>query len=194
MKRTRALARVGFIALLCTSVPVTVACGGGGKEAHHPLPKAGDMPEGGEWTGVYFSTTYGYLHLVKEGATVSGRWRNAAGDKWGEMSGEATGNLFLFDWKENKIGMVGPSASTTGRGYFVYTRPPGENVNDEIKGEWGLGSERTGVSWTAVKQRNMKPDPASVMPDETQKLEGGGWDESKKKSGGDSDSKDDGWN
>jgi hypothetical protein len=170
MKRTQRLARIGLVAILAASVPVVVACGGGGKEASH---------------------------LVKEGATVSGKWRNAAGDKWGEMSGEATGNLFLFEWKETKIGMVGPSATTNGRGYFVYTRPPGNNVNDEIKGEWGLGSERTGVSWSAVKQRNMRPDPNSVMPDETQKLEGGGWDESNKKKsggGGDSDSKDDGWN
>jgi hypothetical protein len=61
-------------------------------------------------------------------------------------------------------------------------------VNDELKGEWGLGTEYTGVSWTAVKQRNVTPDPNSVMPDETQKAEGGGWDESKKKSGGSSES------
>ena len=57
----------------------------------------------------------------------------------------------------------------------------------QIKGEWGLKDEFNGVSWTAVKQRNMTPDPNSVMPDETQKAEGGGWDESKKKSGGDGD-------
>jgi len=185
------------VALLSIPLVSTVACGGSGKEAHHALPKSGDMPEGGEWTGVFSSTTYGYLHLVKEGATISGKWRNAAGDKWGQMSGEATGNLFLFDWEEHKIGMVGPSATTTGRGYFVYKRPPGDLVNDEIHGEWGIGSERTGVTWDAVKQRNMKPDPSSVMPDETQKLDtGGGWDESnkKKKSGGDSDNSGDGWN
>jgi hypothetical protein len=135
--------------------------------------------------------------VLQEGATISGKWRNSPGDKWGEMHGEATGNLFLYEWAETKIGMVGPAAKTTGRGFFVYTRPPGDNVDDEIKGEWGLGSERTGVAWTAVKQRNVKPDPNSVMPDETQKLEGGGWDGEKKKKSGGGDKggdKDDGWN
>jgi hypothetical protein len=194
---SRGIARFSALVALSVLVPAVVACGGGGKTETHALPKAGDMPESGEWTGVFFSPTYGHLHLVKEGATISGKWRNSPGDKWGEMHGEATGNLFLYEWAETKIGMVGPAAKTTGRGFFVYTRPPGDNVDDEIKGEWGLGSERTGVAWTAVKQRNVKPDPNSVMPDETQKLEGGGWDGEKKKKSGGGDKggdKDDGWN
>ncbi|MBM4364193.1 MAG: hypothetical protein FJ104_16055, partial [Deltaproteobacteria bacterium] len=59
--------------------------------------------------------------------------------------------------------------------------------NDEIRGEWGLGEEWTGVLWNAVKQRNMLPDLKSVAPDETQRIEGGGWDDQKKSpSGGDS--------
>ena len=153
------------------------------------------MPEGGDWTGVYFSATYGHLHLVKEGSSVSGKWRTSAGDKWGEMHGDATGNLYKFEWKETTIGMVGPSATRSGLGYFLYTRPPGDNVNDEIKGEAGLGNEQTGVPWTAVKQRNMRPEPESVVPDETQKVESGGWDDEKKKSGGGGkDDKSEGWN
>lgn len=196
MVGTRGITRLSLLACLVLPLSATTACGGAAKGEAHSLPKAGDMPDGGEWTGVYFSPTYGHLHLVKEGASVNGKWRNAAGDKWGEMHGEATGNLFLFDWEETKIGMVGPSAKTTGRGYFQYTRPEGTLVNDEIHGEWGLGSERTGVTWSAVKQRNMKPDPNSVMPDETQKVEGGGWDDEKKKShgGGDTGGKSDDWN
>jgi hypothetical protein len=191
----RGITRLSVLLALSASAPALVACGGGGKPATHGLPKAGDMPDGGDWTGVFFSPTYGHLHLIKEGASVGGKWRNAAGDKWGEMHGEATGNLFHFEWTETKIGMVGPSARTSGRGYFVYTRPKGDIVDDEIKGEWGLGKEQTGVSWTAVKQRNVKPDPNSVMPDETQKLEGGGWDGEKKKGGGDKGSdKSEEWN
>lgn len=194
---SRGIARLGSVVALSISVPAIVACGGSSKPETHALPKAGDMPEGGDWTGVFFSPTYGHLHLVKEGASANGKWRTTAGDKWGEMHGDATGNLYLYDWTETKIGMVGPAAKTTGRGYFVYTRPPGDNVDDEIKGEWGMANERTGVVWTAVKQRNQKPDPDSVVPDETQKLEGGGWDDEKKKKSGGGDkggSKDDGWN
>src|SRR5260221_1069594 len=106
---SRGITRLGLLVALSALLPGVVACGGGKTEAHS-LPKAGDMPEGAEWTGVYFSPTYGHLHLVKEGSSVSGKWRNATGDKWGQMHGEATGNLLHYEWEETTIGMVGPSA------------------------------------------------------------------------------------
>ena len=180
-------------------LPAVSACGGSAATtATHSIPKPSDMPEGGEWTGVYYSPTYGNLHLIKEGASVSGKWRNTAGDKWGQMSGDVTGNMLKFEWKETRIGLVGPSATSAGRGYFQYVRPAGENVNDELHGEWGLGMQFTGTPWNAVKQRNAKPDPESVMPDETQKSQGDNWDRPKRPPGqSDKDkSKDssDGWN
>jgi hypothetical protein len=134
--------------------------------------------------------------VVKEGSAVSGAWRNAAGDKWGLLHGEATGNILHYEWEETTIGMVGPSAKKKGRGYFQYVRPKGDNVNDEIHGEWGLGNEVTGVVWTAIKQRNAKPDLKSVVPDEAEKQGEGNsnWDESKKPSGGGDDKKSDDWN
>jgi hypothetical protein len=190
---SRTLPRLGLLVALVAPVPFVAACGGSTTEAK-ALPKAGDMPEGAEWTGVYFSPTYGHLHMVKEGSAVSAKWRNASGDKWGALHGEVTGNLLHYEWEETTIGMVGPSAKKTGRGYFQYVRPMGDNVNDEIHGEWGLGHEQTGVTWTAVKQRNSKPDLDSVMPDETQKVEGGGWDDEKKKKSGGGDQKSDDWN
>jgi hypothetical protein len=190
---SRTLPRLGLLVALVAPVPFVAACGGSTTEAK-ALPKAGDMPEGAEWTGVYFSPTYGHLHMVKEGSAVSAKWRNASGDKWGALHGEVTGNLLHYEWEETTIGMVGPSAKKTGRGYFQYVRPKGDNVNDEIHGEWGLGHEQTGVTWTAVKQRNSKPDLDSVMPDETQKVEGGGWDDEKKKKSGGGDQKSDDWN
>jgi hypothetical protein len=180
----RRLSHLGLLVALGLGSAVSVGCGGSKGEAAHPVPKAGDMPEGGDWTGVFYSPTYGDLHLLKEGANVQGAWRTANGDKWGEMHGEANGNLYKFEWKETTIGMVGPSATKTGKGYFQYIHPPGDNVNDEIKGEWGLGSEQTGLPWSATKQRNRNPDLKSVVPDETQKVEGTNWDESKHGGGG----------
>ncbi len=194
---SRGMVRFGIIAALSAPLFTVAACGGAANSAAQSIPKAGDMPEGGDWTGVFYSPTYGYLHIIKNGTTISGKWRTAAGEKWGELHGEVTGNLFSYEWKETRIGMVGPSATTSGRGYFVYVHPAGKNVLDEIHGQWGLGQEQTGVSWDAIKQRNMKPDPDSVVPDETQSIQGGGWDQKKKKPGeGDSDSSSsgDGWN
>jgi hypothetical protein len=149
-------------------------------EAKAPEVKPGNMPEAGEWTGVYYNPVFGHLHLVKEGNTISGKWRTTAGDKWGELSGEVVGDLLRYQWQEHVIGAVGASAGTGGHGYFRYVVPKGTNVDHEIHGEWGLNAEEAGQKWDAIKQRNQKPDPTSVMPDETQSVSGDSWDESKK--------------
>lgn len=139
--------------------------------------KAGEMPADGNWRGVYYSPLYGYLHLISDGSSVSGKWRTAAGDKWGEMNGKVDGDLFRFTWKEHRIGMFGPNATTEGNGYFKYVVPKEENADHELHGEWGLGESDAGNPWKVVKQRNMDPEPDSVMPDEAQSsIKGGDWD------------------
>jgi hypothetical protein len=158
--------------LLCASLLATGAVVGCSKP---PPPttanvKAGDLPPAGDWSGVFYSPLYGHLHLVKEGNSVSGRWRTAGGDKWGELHGEVTGDLLKYKWVEHKIGMVGPGATTEGHGYFKYFVPAEENANHEIKGQWGLERSEVGNQWEAVRQRNMLPDLASVKPDETERV------------------------
>lgn len=168
----RALARVSQLALcgalLGGALALPVAC-------KPPPPttanvKAGDLPEGGDWSGVFYSPLYGYLHLIKEGDVVSGKWRTTNGDKWGELHGNVTGDLLKYKWVEHRIGMIGPGSTTEGHGYFKYYVPPGENENHEIKGEWGLEKSEIGNRWEAVRQRNMLPDPSSVAPDETERV------------------------
>jgi hypothetical protein len=186
----RAMLRRSFVQLFVTlfALAVVAGCGGGGRDAKFADVKPGDMPSGGEWTGVYYSPVYGFLHLVQEGDTASGAWRTGAGDAWGEMSGKVNGNLFKYEWTEHKIGMVGPSATTKGRGYFKYSIPR-EDDPHEIAGEWGLESDEVGNTWKATKQINVRPDPKSVRPDEVEgRVEGGGWDDSqqpKPQEGGD---------
>jgi hypothetical protein len=181
---TQSIVALALVAPLAVGI---AACnqGGGPKVAS---VQAGDLPEGGEWTGVYYDQTNGYLHLVKEGDTISGKWRTTAGDAWGELSGKVTGDLLKYEWKEHKIGMVGPSATRSGRGYFKYSEPKKGEAH-EIRGELGLGTDETGMKWAGVKQANMKPNPNSVMPDEVEgRGVGGGWDNepTKPKGGGDS--------
>lgn len=166
---------------VCLGLTALAGCGGSAPPPTHAMVKAGDLPEGGDWTGVFYSPLYGHLHLIKEGTSVSGRWRTTAGDKWGELHGEVTGDLLKFDWVEHKIGLVGPGATSEGRGYFKYVVPPGENVNHEIRGEWGLGRSEVGTRWEAIRQRNMLPDFKAVAPDETEKVNlPDEWDESPK--------------
>jgi len=125
--------------------------------------KAGAMPEGESWTGVYFHPVFGYLHLQEEGSNVVGRWKRTDHSHWGEMSGTSNGNVLHYTWKEHKVGMVGASATTHGKGYFVY-KVNKENIG-ELDGEFGLNDSEVGSSWKNVKQVRMPPDLKSIGGD-----------------------------
>lgn len=182
---TRKLSQFALLlGLIVLVVPPLAACSGGQKEvktADHVKP--GTMPDGGEWRGVYYDQVYGFLHLTVSGNAVQGAWETEAGDKWGELYGEANGDLLKYSWTERTKGVVGPAAKSQGKGYFRYTIPkPGEP--HVIKGEWGLNENEVGHTWEALKQQNMEPDPKSVRPDEMESRVGAvGFDGAK----GDSD-------
>lgn len=150
---------------VAVALPLALAACGGGRDVKHANPKAGSMPEGAEWPGVYYSQLYGYLHLLSDGSSANGAWRTTAGDSFGELHGELDGNLLKYTWQERRIGAVGADSNRKGQGYFVYTIPKAGEAH-EIIGEWGLGEENAGNEWKAVKQKNMPPNPESVKPDE----------------------------
>ncbi|HQP33966.1 MAG TPA: alanine--tRNA ligase-related protein, partial [Polyangiaceae bacterium] len=142
MRKTTVLLAVFASALL--SLPlVTTGCGGSQGKPTTANVQPGSMPSGASWDGVYFNPVWGYLHLQQQGGNFDARWKRADESAWGEMHGTITGDIARFDWKEHKIGMVGPSATTKGRGYFRYTRPEGDNVDDRIIGHesnlWAMG-------------------------------------------------------
>jgi hypothetical protein len=169
--------RLVFTSLLVAPLALSVAgCGGGQDSVKTADVKAGKMPEKGDWAGVYYSPLYGYLHMITDGDSVTGAWRTAAGDAFGEMSGKTDGNLLKYEWKERRIGAVGADAVKQGKGFFVYSIPK-EDESHEIHGEWGLGQSDAGNTWDAIKQKNMPPDLKSVQPDEYEgRVSGGGWD------------------
>lgn len=170
------------LGLLVGGLSLALGCGGGNKvETAKVTPT--DMPEGADWTGVYFDSVYGYFHIVQEGKVISGKWIRPQKDKWGELHGEATGNVVKFTWTEYTIGAVGANAEKNGRGYFVYARPPGENVEDKFDGELGRGQSELGVKLSAIKQRNTNPDLGSIGGTGTKDLQGGDWDNEGKESG-----------
>lgn len=160
-----------------------LGCGPGGSDAKSANVQPGDMPEGGEWTGVYFSELYGYLHIVQDGNAISGKWLRTHKDRWGEVHGQVTGDVMHFEWKEYTVGLVGPNSMKSGRGYFKYSRPKGDNVDDEIKGEIGRGQDEVGDPWEAIKQRNVKPDLASIGGTGSGDIGGGDWDGENKEEG-----------
>jgi hypothetical protein len=150
-------------ALLFAAVTIVPGCGNSNPAPKLANVKAGAMPEGESWSGVYFHTLYGYLHLVDEGDNILARWRRADQSSWGELIGKRDGDLVRFDWVEHKVGLVGQAAESKGKGYFRYTS--GENNIAELKGQFGLDGDEVGAEWNCKKQQRMTPDPKSITGD-----------------------------
>jgi len=123
----------------------------------------GPMPAGESWNGVYFHPIYGYLHLVESGSRIVGRWKRTNQSHWGELNGTVSGNVLRYTWKEHQIGMVGPSATTQGKGYFVYKMD--EEGRPILEGQFGLNDNDSGSDWNNVKQARMRPDLKSIGGD-----------------------------
>ncbi len=89
-----------------------------------------------------------------------GRWRTATRSGWGELNGSSSGNVLKYSFVEHKYGMVGPSATVKGTGYFLYRM--GANGFPELKGKFGMGSLDPTTDWDCLKQVNQKPDIDSI--------------------------------
>lgn len=163
------------MALVGTPLSLTACAGGpGGGKTASVTP--GEMPQDGTWTGVWYSELYGYLHIVQDGNAVVGKWIRPHKDRWGELKGEATGDVLKFEWTEHVVDLVGPNANKSGRGYFKYKRPAGDNVDDTFSGETGFDKDEVGYPWDGVKQRNVKPDLESIGGGGAAEVGGGDWD------------------
>ncbi len=169
---------------LCAGALAAAGCSGGSGKPRTASLTPGDMPEGADWTGKYFDQVYGYFHIVQEGKTISGKWERPQKDKWAEFHGEATGNTVRFTWTEYTKGAIGVNSKREGRGYFVYKRPPGENVDDMIEGELGRNQDEVGDKISLVKQRNEMPDLGSIGGTQPTDFQGGDWDSGENKEKG----------
>src|SRR5262249_18154994 len=159
-----------FLRTLCTAALAgallwAVPAGEGSSEPKVAQVKAGDMPAGTKWDGVYFNELYGFLHIKAKGSHIAGRWERPHKDKWGQIEGDVEGDLFKFTWSEYTRGLVGPNAKRTGKGYFKYKRPAGatDEKLDTIVGEIGFGEDEAGEKGEAIKQINIPPDPDSIV-------------------------------
>jgi hypothetical protein len=148
---------VGLVVCATTAVAAT---GCGHPAAKFAQVKAGELPSGETWVGVYYNPVYGYLHLIEQDGNIVGRWKRTDGSHWGELSGTVDGNVMHFTWTEHKYGGIGPSADSKGSGQFVFKM--GENDIPELGGQYALeDSEKVG-DWHCVKQKGMKADPSSI--------------------------------
>jgi hypothetical protein len=110
-------------------------------------PSPGAMPAGGSWRGVYQGPYHIGLNIWTEGNRAVGNWR-AVGDREGEFSGTAFGNLLVLNWAEHA---TSSKERWSGRGYFVYSAAQGGKPA-QIYGEWGMGRSGRTNPWWAVKR------------------------------------------
>ncbi len=174
-----------FVALLAALLlpALALGCGPDKQPAKVAKVKPKPMPDGAEWTGVYYSALFGELHMVQEGNLVNGKWVRPVKGRWGKLQGNADSNVLKFDWDEYVDGLIGPNSKKSGKGYFVYSRPEGDNVDDVIEGQVGRGDDELGVEWKAVKQRNVDPKLDSIGGVGASEVGGGDWDSDNTESG-----------
>jgi hypothetical protein len=127
-----------------------LACG-----SSAPVITAGAMPDGGNFTGVYFSPQYGEMNVVQNGNAVVGEYKQEM--RSGKIQGEVSGDLLKFEWTEHKAMVKNRAQETRGHGYFRYVvdKANGDHI---LKGEWGLGESMLGGGpWNAYKAKNKEP-------------------------------------
>jgi hypothetical protein len=163
MKSRGWLCGVGMAVILTASGGALVACGT--PEAKFATTKAGPMPAGETWTGVYYNPVYGYLNLVENGGSLVAKWRRTDSSHWGEMSGTVDGDIAHFTWKERRFGSLDPSGESHGTGVFVYKLPAGDHPIAELDGQYALEASSDVGVWHCVKQEGMKPDLNAVTGD-----------------------------
>ena len=165
------------------SFVVLFGCGGGQTSV-----QVSPMPDGADYTGVYFSPQYGEMHVIQNGAAVHGEYKKD--EREGTFEGEVEGNVLRFGWTEMKAMVSNRPTQTRGHGYFQYMidKSTGDHV---LKGRWGLGDEdSTGGEWNAYKSRSRTPE-RGFLTGGREAPEGGSDEGGSESSGGKKSSADD---
>lgn len=126
-----------------------LGCGGSQK------PKAGPLPQGAAFYGVWQSPQYGNMHLCQSGKKVIGDY--VKHERRGRIQGTVDGDLLTFQWEDHRELVQGVPQERRGQGYFRIEI--GEDGDQYLKGEWGMDDEMSGGGpWNAVKLRRGEPD------------------------------------
>jgi len=136
--------------LLGLAVLLLAACGGDHNRAN---VSPGPMPQGGTFTGVWYSPQYGTMNMVQTGSQVICEYEKD--ERRGRIEGTADGNLMRFQWTERRELVSGVHQTNRGRGYFQLRQ---DTEGFKIIGEWGIDDNETGGGpWNAVRARNRQP-------------------------------------
>lgn len=102
--------------------------------------RAGPMPSGDSFSGFYRTTLMGDVNLQQTGDAVIGDYEYERGSchVLGHLEGQAQGNLFRFNWREDKRA-CGFQSPVIGRGFMLLEQTQeGGMARSHIYGEIGL--------------------------------------------------------
>lgn len=140
---------ISFVALIA----LCAACAG------QRTPEAAPMPEGKDFTGVWYSSQFEHMNLRQSGEKVSGVYTYKNG---GRIEGEIDGNLLVFEWVEPGDKQKA-QRTMKGRGYLQLSVSEEETL---LKGEWGYKDSMTGGGpWEAEYVRKLEPDDPLTLED-----------------------------
>lgn len=146
--------RAALVSLQLVVFALAFAVGCGGEKL--PPIQVKPMPEGGSFSGVWFSPQYGEMHILQTGSSAIGRYTKD--ERQGRLQGRLEGDVMRFEWTEERELIVGRAVKTKGHGYFRIVRDDAEDTW-KIIGEWGNDdADRGGGPWTAVKSKTRRPE------------------------------------
>jgi hypothetical protein len=138
---------------------LVVGCGGSSLNL-----KAGPMPSGTTFLGVWQSPQYGNMHLCQSGSQVFGDY--VKNERYGRIQGDVKGDILRFFWEDHRELVQGVPMVRRGKGYFRISM--GEDGDEYLTGEWGLDKkEHGGGPWNAVKLRRGAPDRCMGADEDT---------------------------
>lgn len=139
------------VSFLVAFVVLATGCGHG--EGYIKVV-SGDMPQMGNWDGVYFSEAYGRMELSQNGDVVVGLYE---GERYrGKIEGKPDGDVLHFKWTQWNEDLNGKTRETNGHGYFRYViveegTAQKSRPTHYVKGEWGYLAANSGHKWEAIR-------------------------------------------
>ncbi len=133
----------------CVLAVLIASCGGAGAGI-----RAGKMPDGATYYGVWQSPQYGEMNLCQSGTTVHGDF--VKNERRGRIHGTVEGDVLQFQWEERRELVQGRPSITRGHGYFRLEI--GDDDDHYLRGQWGHDNSYDGGGpWNAVKLRRRTP-------------------------------------
>ena len=121
------------------------------------VPTAQPMPQGGTFSGLWYSRQFEHMYLLQTGDTVRGVYAYREG---GRLEGTVQGNLLTFEWIDSGSRQHARRAMS-GHGYLQLIRD-GDTMR--LVGEWGHEKAYLGAGpWEADFVRDIESDdPMSI--------------------------------